>query len=199
MVAIALPDQIGLVLPLLGNRAQAIAQGSPLLLRIGRIRRSVQPMAAHLGLSGHNQLRHFVASPTWDDAHLLRLLVEKADALVGGPDTVLVIDDSRAPESGADLCSQPTMSRLENLPTATALWACIGLPGQLNQGLPREVWPEPPASAAYHYMMTQKHVFVSSYRNGSYAQAGVGLWWPHPWTLVAKSWLSLDSGGYTNI
>jgi DDE family transposase len=27
----------------------------------------------------------------------------------------------RAPESGADLCSQPTMSRLENLPTITAL------------------------------------------------------------------------------
>jgi hypothetical protein len=27
----------------------------------------------------------------------------------------------RAPESGADLCSQPTMSRLENLPTVTAL------------------------------------------------------------------------------
>jgi hypothetical protein len=27
----------------------------------------------------------------------------------------------RPPESGADLCSQPTMSRLENLPTATAL------------------------------------------------------------------------------
>jgi hypothetical protein len=27
----------------------------------------------------------------------------------------------RAPESGADLCSQPTMSRLENLPSATAL------------------------------------------------------------------------------
>jgi DDE family transposase len=27
----------------------------------------------------------------------------------------------RAPESGADLCSQPTMCRLENLPTATAL------------------------------------------------------------------------------
>jgi hypothetical protein len=27
----------------------------------------------------------------------------------------------RAPESGRDLCSQPTMCRLENLPTITAL------------------------------------------------------------------------------
>ena len=27
----------------------------------------------------------------------------------------------RLPESGAELCSQPTMCRLENLPTATAL------------------------------------------------------------------------------
>ena len=47
-------------------------------------RKSLQPMAAGLGLRGHDQLQHFVASPAWDDAPLRRLLVEKADALVGG-------------------------------------------------------------------------------------------------------------------
>ena len=26
-------------------------------------RKSLQPMAAHLGLSGHDQLQHFIASP----------------------------------------------------------------------------------------------------------------------------------------
>src|SRR3954466_7214063 len=52
-------------------------------------RKSLQPMAAGLGLKGHDQLQHFVASPAWDDAPLRRLLVEKADALVGGPDAVL--------------------------------------------------------------------------------------------------------------
>src|SRR3954463_13759287 len=52
-------------------------------------RKSLQPMAAGLGLKGHDQLQHFVASPAWDDAPLRRLLVAKADALVGGPDALL--------------------------------------------------------------------------------------------------------------
>ena len=61
---------------------------------------SLQPMAARLGLKGHDQLHHFVASPAWDDAPLRRLLVESADALVGGPDAVLVIDDTALPKQG---------------------------------------------------------------------------------------------------
>src|SRR3954465_9466140 len=63
-------------------------------------RKSLQPMAAGLGLKGHDQLQHFVASPAWDDAPLRRLLVEKADALVGGPDAVLVVDDTALPQKG---------------------------------------------------------------------------------------------------
>ena len=39
-------------------------------------RKSLQPMAARLGLRGHDQLHHFVASPAWSDAPLRRLLVE---------------------------------------------------------------------------------------------------------------------------
>jgi hypothetical protein len=41
------------------------------------------------------------------------------DALRADPAFKVAV--GRAPESGADLCSQPTMCRLENLPTATAL------------------------------------------------------------------------------
>src|SRR3954462_8685755 len=63
-------------------------------------RKSLQPMAAGLGLKGHDQLQHFVASPAWDDAPLRRLLVEQADALVGGPDAVLVVDDTALPKKG---------------------------------------------------------------------------------------------------
>ena len=63
-------------------------------------RKSLQPMAAGLGLSGPDQLHHFVTSPTWDDAPLRQLLVEKADALVGGPDAVLVIGDTALPKQG---------------------------------------------------------------------------------------------------
>ena len=63
-------------------------------------RKSLQPTAARLGLGSHDQLHHFITSPAWDDAPLRRLLVEKADALVGGPDAVLVIDDTALPKQG---------------------------------------------------------------------------------------------------
>ena len=64
-------------------------------------RKSLQPMAACLGLSGHDQLQHFIASPAWDDAPLWRVLAEQADRLVGGPQAALVIDDTALPKSWA--------------------------------------------------------------------------------------------------
>jgi SRSO17 transposase len=42
-------------------------------------RKSLQPMAARLGLSGTTSCSHFVASPAWDDAPLWRVLAEQAD------------------------------------------------------------------------------------------------------------------------
>jgi SRSO17 transposase len=63
-------------------------------------RKSLQPMAACLGLGGHDQLQHFIASPAWDDAPLWRVLAEQADRLVGGPRAALVIDDTALPKKG---------------------------------------------------------------------------------------------------
>jgi hypothetical protein len=63
-------------------------------------RKSLQPMAACLGLSGHDQLQHFIASPAWDDGPLWRVLAGQADRLVGGPGAVLVIDDTALPKKG---------------------------------------------------------------------------------------------------
>ena len=63
-------------------------------------RKSLQPMAACLGLSGHDQLQHFIASPAWDDAPLWQVLAERADRLVGGPQAALVIDDTALPKKG---------------------------------------------------------------------------------------------------
>jgi DDE superfamily endonuclease len=63
-------------------------------------RKSLQPLAARLGLGGHDQLQHFVASPAWDDAPLRRVLAGKAAALVGGPGAVLVVDDTALPKKG---------------------------------------------------------------------------------------------------
>jgi SRSO17 transposase len=63
-------------------------------------RKSLQPMAARLGLRGHDQLHHFVTSPAWDDGPLWTVLAKTADRLVGGPDAVLVIDDTALPKKG---------------------------------------------------------------------------------------------------
>src|SRR5215216_6924598 len=57
-------------------------------------RKSIQPMAERLGLSGHDQLHHFVSSPAWDDAPLWRVLAEQADRQVGSADAVLMVDDT---------------------------------------------------------------------------------------------------------
>lgn len=63
-------------------------------------RKSLLPMAERLGLSGHDQLQHFVASPAWDDAPLWSALAQEADRLLGGRDAFLVIDDTALPKKG---------------------------------------------------------------------------------------------------
>ncbi len=63
-------------------------------------RKSLQPMAARLGLPGHDQLQHFIASPAWNDGPLWTVLAHEADRLVGGPDAYLVIDDTALPKKG---------------------------------------------------------------------------------------------------
>jgi SRSO17 transposase len=57
-------------------------------------------MAARLGLPGHNQLQHYIASPTWDDGPLWAELARIANRLMGGPDACLVIDDAALPKKG---------------------------------------------------------------------------------------------------
>ena len=63
-------------------------------------RKSVQPMAARLGLGSHDRLHHFVSSVAWDAAPLEGELLVQADRLVGGADAVLVIDDTALPKKG---------------------------------------------------------------------------------------------------
>src|SRR4028118_2273756 len=63
-------------------------------------RKSLQPMSARLGLSGHDQLQHFIASPAWDDGPLWTELAREADRLVGGAKASLVIDDTALPKKG---------------------------------------------------------------------------------------------------
>ena len=63
-------------------------------------RKSLQPMAQRLGLSGHDQLQHFIASPAWADGPLWTELAREADRLVGGSEARLIIDDTALPKKG---------------------------------------------------------------------------------------------------
>lgn len=64
-------------------------------------RKSVQPMAARLVPGEYDRLHHFVADGVWDAAPLEAELLAQADRLVGGPDAVLVVDDTALLKKGS--------------------------------------------------------------------------------------------------
>jgi SRSO17 transposase len=97
----ALDEWLEPFLEVLGHKARC--RWAPVYLRglFGRSeRKSVQPMAAELTPDDYDQLHNFIASPAWETAPLEEILAAKADALVGGADAVLVIDDTAMPKKG---------------------------------------------------------------------------------------------------
>ena len=64
-------------------------------------RKSVGPMAERLAPADYDQLHHFVSSGIWDAGPLEEELAIQANRLVGGPDAVLVIDDTALPKKGS--------------------------------------------------------------------------------------------------
>jgi SRSO17 transposase len=63
-------------------------------------RKSVEPMAARVAPGDLQQLHHFVSTSPWATAPLEDELVKAADRLVGGPDAVLVVDDTALVKQG---------------------------------------------------------------------------------------------------
>ena len=63
-------------------------------------RKSVEPMAARVAPADIQQLHHFVSTSPWATAPLEDELVKAADRLVGGPDAVLVVDDTALVKQG---------------------------------------------------------------------------------------------------
>lgn len=63
-------------------------------------RKSVQPMAEKLAPDDYEQLHHFVSTSTWDPAPLEAILAEKAQAMLGGADAFLIIDDTPLHKQG---------------------------------------------------------------------------------------------------
>ena len=96
-----LSDWLEPFLEVLGHAARR--RWAPIYLRglFGRTeRKSIQPMAADLTPDDYDQLHNFIASRSWDSAALETVLAGKADALVGGPDAVLIVDDVALPKKG---------------------------------------------------------------------------------------------------
>jgi SRSO17 transposase len=86
-----------------GLRRKAQRQWAPFYLK-GLIlpgeRKSIEPMAARVAPADIQQLHHFVSTSPWTTAPLEDELVGAADRLVGGPDAVLVVDDTALVKQG---------------------------------------------------------------------------------------------------
>ena len=85
----------------LGRQAQR--RWAPLYLKgllLPGERKSIEPMAARVAPGDTQQLHHFVSASPWATAPLEEELVKAADRLVGGPDAVLVVDDTALVKQG---------------------------------------------------------------------------------------------------
>jgi SRSO17 transposase len=63
-------------------------------------RKSIEPMAARVAPGDGQQLHHVISSSPWTCEPLEQELVRAADRLVGGPEAVLVIDDTALVKQG---------------------------------------------------------------------------------------------------
>jgi SRSO17 transposase len=159
-------------------------------------RKSLQPMALQLGLGGHDQLQHFIASAVWGDGPLWTVLAQQADRMVGGPDAVLVIDDTALPKKGTlsvgvarQYCGQlGKQANCQALVSLTLAGQEVPVPVGLRLFLP-EKWTTDPHRCAAAGVPDEEIVSPSK---GEIAWTGCGprvcgsaLCWPMPATAPA--------------
>ena len=65
-------------------------------------RKSIEPLAARVAPGHDQELRHFISESSWDQEEIEEVLWEKADALLGGNDAFLIIDDTALPKKGVE-------------------------------------------------------------------------------------------------
>lgn len=63
-------------------------------------RKSLQPLAEYIAPGQYAQLHHFVTVSPWKKEQLQAALARQAQQLVGGPDAVLIVDDTAFPKQG---------------------------------------------------------------------------------------------------
>lgn len=80
-------------------------QWAPLYLRgllLPGERKSIEPLAARVAPGHDQELRHFVSESAWDEEAIEQVLLDKADAMLGGDDAMLIIDDTALPKKGTE-------------------------------------------------------------------------------------------------
>jgi SRSO17 transposase len=63
-------------------------------------RKSIEPVVARVAPGEYEQVHHFVCTSGWDPEPLERVLAERAQTMVGGPEAVLIIDDTALLKQG---------------------------------------------------------------------------------------------------
>jgi SRSO17 transposase len=63
-------------------------------------RKSIEPLASRVAPGHDQELRHFVSESPWEAGPVEQVLWQKADAMLGGADAVLIIDDTAIPKKG---------------------------------------------------------------------------------------------------
>jgi SRSO17 transposase len=64
-------------------------------------RKSLLPISQRVAPDDKEQLHHFIAASPWDSGPVEDVLCEKVDALLGGPEAHLIVDDTALPKKGA--------------------------------------------------------------------------------------------------
>jgi len=80
-------------------------QWAPLYLRgllLPGERKSIEPLAARVAPGHDQELRHFVSESAWNGHDIEEVLWDKADAMVGGEESFLIIDDTALPKKGIE-------------------------------------------------------------------------------------------------
>src|SRR5258705_11385304 len=63
-------------------------------------RKSVERLADQVAVGHYDSLHHFLTTTAWAAAPLLLVLAEQAQQMLGGPDAVLIIDDTSLLKQG---------------------------------------------------------------------------------------------------
>lgn len=115
-------------------------------------RKSVGPVAAAVAPGDYARVHHFVNASTWDNGPLERVLAEKAEALVGTPNTVLIVDDTALLKQGRRSVrvarqyagAAGNKANCHALVSLTLAWGEVPVSVALPQFLPEE-WTRDPA------------------------------------------------------